>query len=351
LPSLFFFTIVLCVAPVAGRRPVSRILRLLVFALLVSSSAISCAQNFIRGLVRLDNGQAADHVIVRLRSDQIAVQTETQTDTQGKFEFDGLYPTTFHLSIEGQGFRPYSTLVDISMSKMAYEQITLQLDKEPEAKAVPAEGPAGSVNVRIAQIPPAARKEFDAGRRRMQVHDAAGSAQRFQKAIELYPQYAEAYQLLGVVHLEGGKLREAEPELEKSTQIEPHLSTAQFALGICRNLMAKYSLAETALLKGLELDPQSADGHEELAKTYLALGRWQDAEPHAQTAVTLKPDMAGAHVLLGDIALRKRDPQKALKEYHEYLRLDPKGTMAEGTQQMVDKIEQSLKQPQPKASN
>ena len=34
--------------------------------------------------------------------------------------------TTFHLTIEGQGFRPYSSFIDISMSKMSYELITLQ---------------------------------------------------------------------------------------------------------------------------------------------------------------------------------------------------------------------------------
>lgn len=328
-----------------------RILRALFFALVVSASASSWGQNFIRGLVQFTNHQPADHVIVRLRSDMIAFQTETQTDIQGKFNFDGLYPTTYHLTIEGQGFRPYSSEIDISMSKMSYEQVTLQLDKEPETKAVPAEGPAGALNARIAQIPPRAHKEFDAGKQRMQIHDDIGSAQYFQKAIELYPQYAEAYQLLGVVHLEGGKLQEAEPELQKATEIEPHMSTAQFALGICRNLMAKYAEAEPVLLRGLDLDPESSEGHYELAKTYWALGRWQDAAPHAQKAVTLKPDVGPPHVLMGDIALRKHDPQQALKEYREYLRLDPKGTMATGTQQMVDRIEQGLKQPQPNTSN
>ena len=329
----------------------SPILRLLVLALLVASPLASRAQSFIRGVVQFTNHQPADHVILRLRSDMYAFQTETQTDTEGKFNFDGLPLTTFHLTIEGQGFKPYSSVIDISMSKMSYELITLQLDKEPDAKAVPAEGPAGQLNARIVQIPPEARKEFEAGKQRMQVHDDAGSAQHFQKAIALYPQYAEAYQLLGVSLLEGGKVQEAEPDLQKATEIEPHMSTAQFALGLCRNLMAKYPEAQTALERGLELDPQSAEGHYEVAKTYWALGRWQDATQHAQKAVALKPEDGPPHVLLGDIALHQHDPHRALDEYHKYLRLDPKGKMAAGTQQMVDRIEQALKQSQKKGSN
>jgi len=322
-----------------------RILRLLALTLLISTSLAAWAGH-IRGQVKIENGQSADHIVIRLRSDVIAFQTETQTDPQGKFDFDGLSLTTYHLTIEGQGFRPYSSVIDISTSKMAYEQITLKLDKQPEAKSVPPEGPAGSLNARIAQIPPAARKEFEAGKRRMDAHDATGSAPHFQKAITLYPQYAEAYQLLGVVHLEGGKLQEAEPELQKSTEIEPNLSTAHFALGVCRNLMAKYAEAETALLRGLELDPEAADGHYELAKTYWVLGRVQDAETHAVKAESLRPGLAGAHILLGDIDLHKRDAPGALKEYKEALRLDPKGPMAAATQQMVNKIEQAARHPQ-----
>jgi tetratricopeptide (TPR) repeat protein len=110
--------------------------------------------------------------------------------------------------------------------------------------------------------------------------------------------------------------------------------------------MAKYAEAETALLRGLELDPEAADGHYELAKTYWVLGRAQDAQMRAEKAVSLRPGLAGAHILLGDINLSKSDPQGALKEYKEALRLDPKGPMAAPTQQMINKIEQAPQHPQ-----
>ena len=317
-----------------------------VLSTLILVSASLSAQSFIRGVVQYPSGKAADHVIVRLRSDQVAFQTETQTDMQGKFAFSDLPLTVFHLTIEGQGFRPYRSVIDISMSKMSYEQITLYPAKEPDAKVVPAEGPAGELNARIAQIPPKARKEFEAGQKNMQARDADGSVQHFQKAIALYPSYAEAYQLLGVLEMEDGKIREAAPDLQKAVDLEPNMSTAHFALGICLNMLGRYPEAEATLLKGLELDPASAEGHNEIGKTYWALGKWQEAEPHAQKAVALKPDIAQAHVLLGDIALRKKNAQLALKEYKEAIRLDPKGPMAAPAQQMVTKIEQALQHPQ-----
>jgi hypothetical protein len=58
-----------------------------------------------------------------------------------------------------------------------------------------------------------------------------------------------------------------------------------------------------------------------------------------------KHPMAPVHVLLGNIALRKRDTPGALKEFQEYLRLDPKGPMAEDTQAMVKKLQDGLSSP------
>jgi hypothetical protein len=46
-------------------------------------------------------------------------------------------------------------------------------------------------------------KEFDLGKKRMVAQDAPGSIDHFQKAIAIYSNYAEAYQLLGVEYLEG----------------------------------------------------------------------------------------------------------------------------------------------------
>ena len=318
--------------------------RSLSLSLLVVALAGPCWAGFIRGQIRYENQRPADHVIVRLRSDMVAYQTETSTDIQGKFDFDGLPLTTFHLTIEGQGFIPYSNVIDISMSKMAYELITLRLDKDPDAKAVPPEGPKSSLDARVAQIPPAARNEFDLGKKSMAAQDAPGSIEHFEKAIALYPNYAEAYQLLGVVYLDLIKFPEAELALQKAVEIEPNLSTAHFALGICRNQMAKYAEAETALAKGLELDPNSADGHYHIAEAYWNLGRWEDSEPHARKALALQPDMAPAHVLLGNSMLRKRDAPGALKEFQEYLKLTPQGEFAPATRAVVERLEKGLKQ-------
>jgi tetratricopeptide (TPR) repeat protein len=291
---------------------------------------------FIRGQVRYEDGRFADRVVVRLRSDKIAFQTELTTDPQGKFDFDGLTPTTYHLTIEGQGFRPYESVIDITVSKMSYEQITLKLDRQPNAKAV---APEGTVNAHEAEIPAQAKKEYDTAQKLVsEKQDTDGGIKHYQKAIQIYDKYAEAHLALGLLYLDLRRFDEAQPALQKSTELNPNAPGGFLALGTLFNQEKKYEDAEKVLKQGLELKADVPGGQYELAKTYWATGKWQDAEPHAQKAVALAPTLAPPHVLLGNIALRKQDTLGAVKEFQEYLRLDPNGPMAAGVTQMIQKI-------------
>jgi tetratricopeptide (TPR) repeat protein len=319
----------------------TRIHRLLLALAIMVVASTPAWGAFIRGQVRYEDGRLADHVVVRLRSDKIAFQTEMTTDPQGKFDFDGLSPSTYHLTIEGQGFRPYESVIDITMSKMSYEQITLKLARDPKPSAVPPEGPGASLG---ADIPADARKEYEAGQRALNdKKDAEGGIKHFRKAIQLYDKYPEAYLQLGIVYMELGKYDDAQATLQRANELNPNAPGGYLALGTLYNAQKKYDEAEKALTQGLQLNGDVPQGQYELAKTYWATGKWQDAEPHAQKAVALAPSLAPPHVLLGNIALRRQDPMGAIKEFQEYLRLDPKGPMAPGVAQMIQKIEASQK--------
>jgi len=246
------------------------------------------------------------------------------------------------LIIEGQGFRPFEKVIDISMSKMSYEQIILHRERVPESNAVPPEGPAAAVSAHDDSIPPSARKEFETAQRLLNgKKDAEGGLKHLRKAIELYDKYPEAYFTLGLLYMDLRKLDESEAALHKAAELNTSAPGPYLALGALFNQTKKYEDAEKALVGGLELKPDVPEGQYELAKTYWALGRWEEAEPHAQKAVALAPSMAPVHVLLGNVALRRRDNLTALVEFKQYLQLDPKGPMAPGVTEMIQKIEQS----------
>jgi len=317
----------------------ARFLRWLFLAVLISTAATAWA-GFIRGQVKYVNGEPAARVVVRLHSDVIAYQVETQTDPEGKFNFDSLPLTAYYLTIEGQGFRPYSSRIDISGSRMAYELITLRQDKEPAPKPVPPEGPASVVNAHLAEVPPRALKEFQDGEKRLgKKRDLAGAAHHLRKAVKLYDKFSDAYLLLGMVYLDQQKTDDAQAAVQRSIELSPNSAPAYVVLGSLFNQQGRYSEAEKTLTHALELKPDDAEGHCELARAYLAMGRWQEAETHARKAVAFMPDLAAAHIVLGNVALRKHDQAVALSEYKEYLRLDPQGAMAEPARQAIAQIE------------
>jgi hypothetical protein len=61
----------------------------------------------------------------------------------------------------------------------------------------------------------------------------------------------------------------------------------------------------------------------------------------------LKPELAEAHLLAGNILLRVNQRERALVEYREYLRLAPKGEFVGQVQELVRKVEKTLPEKNP----
>jgi tetratricopeptide (TPR) repeat protein len=220
------------------------------------------------------------------------------------------------------------------------------IDLKPDPGAAPpdlAHAVSGdSVSAADLGVPENARREFEKGETALKQSKLDASISHLHKAIKLYEPFPQAYTLLGTAYLEQKNWKAAETALQKAASLDANSSDAYLALGAMFNQTKEYPRAETALLRGLELKPDASAGHYELAKTYWEFGRWQEAAPHARKAVAGMPDVAGPHALLGNILLRERNPQGALHEYQEYLRLDPNGSMAPGVRQMIEKLQKAL---------
>jgi Flp pilus assembly protein TadD len=314
-------------------------IRFLTYALLLCGTLPAWAGH-IRGQVRMDNGKLVDRAVVLLRSDMVAYQTEVFTDAQGRFEFDGLPLTTFVVTIEFPGYYTYVSHIDISMSKMAYEDITLRRDRSKDEPVLPPEGAAGKVDARLAAISPEALQEFSQGRQRMDANDARGAIAHFQRATELYPRYAEAYQMMGAIYLEGQQFRSAEEAFSKATEIDGKSVNSQYGLGVSRNLQGNPSGAMTPLEQCVRLDPGNADTQFELAKSYFAVGDYPKAEVHARRAIVLRPGTPLEHLLLGYILLREKNGPGAIASFSQFLTMVPKGEAADDVRRTIHAIQE-----------
>jgi tetratricopeptide (TPR) repeat protein len=173
-------------------------------------------------------------------------------------------------------------------------------------------------------------------------HDAKASVEEFKRAIKLDPWYGQAYMLLGLARMQLGQWSDAQWAFAEAEKVEPGNAKAYLGEGSALNEQKDYAGAQKALEHSLELRPDSAEAHYELARSLWALGKWQAAEPHVRQAIDLNKDYAGPHTLMGNIYLQQEDPEAALKEFEESLRLDPESSMAPAVKDMIAQLKKAL---------
>ena len=175
-------------------------------------------------------------------------------------------------------------------------------------------------------------------------HDAKASVEEFRKAVKADPWYGQGYMLLGVAQMQLGQWGDAQWAFEEATKVEPGNAKAYLGIGSALNEQKKYADAQKALEHSLELQPESAEAHYELARTFAATNKWDLAAPHARRAIDLKPEYAGPHALMGNIYVAQEEPEAALKEFEEFLRLDPKSSMAPQVKEMVAELKETVEE-------
>ena len=324
------------------------------FSICLAVSSVSWAQrgtpnnvpHEIRGQVRLPSGRPAGTgilVSLEMRGGGGAAG-QSQTDSQGKFEFMALEPALYEVHIRAPGYQEDYQAADLLSSPHEYLTFVLKPDTSHQQSS-PA--PGGSfVSALDAAAPSGARSNVESAQELMTKGNVGQSLELLKKAVGEYPKYPQAYLLMGVAYSSQQNWDDAEKSLQKAIELDQQKAPAYVALGSVENEKKKYPEAEKYLLKAAELSPDAPDVHSELARTYFALGRWQEADAQMSKAITLRPDDAGQHILMGNIQLRERNAEGALKEFQEALRIDPKGPLAEPTRQMVARIESALKQAQ-----
>jgi len=296
-----------------------------------------------QGRIRYDNNRPAAFVRVELWSDgETTWRTFATTDRNGNF-YTGAPCMVVQYRVTQPGFSPVYGRVDISTHPCtALESITLR----PLPGTTPPGGdpaPSGTVDARVAAIPDEAKAEFALAQHAIDKDDFAGAAPHLQKAIEFFPRYAEAYQLLALAQLKTRRGPDAEVSLRKAIEIEDKLPQAQHLLGVLLAMTARADQAEKPLSRFAELDPANPDAQFELAKVTFALNRFDRAEAYARKAIELNEKDGGVQMVLAYSLLRQGKAAGAREAFQNYLKRDPNSPMKADVENMIAKIEQHEK--------
>lgn len=107
------------------------------------------------------------------------------------------------------------------------------------------------------------------------------------KALDLKPDYAPAWNNLGIAYLYQGKLQEAERCHYRALDLQPDYAVAYVSLGAVYTTANEPHKAVDVLLKAIALNPRIAVAHSNLALAYALAEDNQRANAALEQAITL----------------------------------------------------------------
>lgn len=119
-------------------------------------------------------------------------------------------------------------------------------------------------------------------------HDANAAIRCFDKALNLNPNYVEAWVRKGVTLLDIGEDYDAQVCLNKAVKLSPKSFKARYNRGKCLLKLKYYDEAILDFQQAVSIKPKHAASHEYLAEGFRAIGEDELAQRHQDIADALR---------------------------------------------------------------
>jgi tetratricopeptide (TPR) repeat protein len=289
------------------------------------------ARNVIEGTVTA-GGRPLKDARVFLQNDGYAQVAMAYTDSSGRFRFQGLTGGVYYVEVDPAGAEyerqtqrveavPFSARGDAAGETF---RVTFQLTPRKGAEGASAEGPGVSF---YQEVPEAARREFAQGRRSLERGDFDAAFAALGRAVELFPDYYDALELLGTERVRRGEYEQALPPLERAVAVNRNGWRGFYSLGVALSELKRKDEALAALRRAAELNPRSPN-------TNMRLGMALAPDPAARAEAikvfkkVIELDekrVPDAYLYLGRLQDLEGRGAEAVGSLRAYARLAPRG--------------------------
>ena len=121
----------------------------------------------------------------------------------------------------------------------------------------------------------------------------------FKKAIEINPDDAEAYYNMGLIYADKGNYDKAIEYYKKAIEINPDFADAYYNMGIAYHLKLNYDEAIECYQKAIEINPYYADAYNNMGLAYAVKANDDKAIECYHKAIEINPDYAEAYYNMG----------------------------------------------------
>lgn len=276
-----------------------------------------------RGRVLQPNGKTFRDALARafLQGATTAFTTATLAGVDGKFKFKklrpGMYTLILVVPLWGEMRRTIEIGPSFADSKGRIEEVFyLEERYERDDEYV--------VSASQLTVPDKARREYQRATDRLEKHDVSRAVQHLEKALELAPQFAAAWNYLGMIAYHYGDFRLAEEYFSEALEQDAGAYAPLVNLGGALLSQGKVEEALPINERAVLARPDDALAHSQLGQCYLPLDRLEDAERHLRQAKALDPrHFSFPQLALAELYQQRRDNPALILELEEFLEYHP----------------------------
>jgi tetratricopeptide (TPR) repeat protein len=176
----------------------------------------------------------------------------------------------------------------------------------------------------------------------------------YERALRLYPDFADAHINLGIALIQSGRIQEAIGHYEQALRIKPDFFKGHNDFGVALDRLGRLPEAISHWEQALRIKPDDADAHYNLGTALARTGKIEEAITHFEQALRIKPDYTEAHCNLGIALAQTGRTEEAIAHFEQALWIEPDnaeahcnlGTALEKlgrTQEAIKHYQQALK--------
>ena len=179
------------------------------------------------------------------------------------------------------------------------------------------------------QLPHNAEAQFRIGAQYNRMKQREKAEVALQKAIELRPDFARAYNSLGICLSHQDRANESYEQFAKAVAMQPTFAEAYVNWGMVLAAKDQQDAAVAKYLQAIDVAPNNLQARAELGKHFVSANKYQDAMPHYEAIARVLPNDVASQLNLGLLYLKVGDHrQQAREQFERVLKLSPENPQA-----------------------
>lgn len=180
------------------------------------------------------------------------------------------------------------------------------------------------VSARELKIPDRARREYEEADRKVARRDFDGAMTSLERAVEIEPRFAAAWNHLGTIAYQTRRYKEAETFFRKGIEADGDAYEPVVNLGGVLINLGNFDEAWKFNVEAVLRRPNDALAQSQLGMTYLMLNELDLAEKHLLLARKLDAGhFSHPQLHLAEVYLRKKEFRRAADQLDDFLRYHP----------------------------